>query len=132
MNSKIMRVKVNSASGERFALMKVGFASNSKAKYTWAIRINKLFGWIGLGASLKGVISKALLKFNYTTPGHGSYLISGNGYSWSHSQNENNSKNQVFNFGTGDTIIMQFNPAEGKISFKKHNSTNPAFVLKTS
>ncbi len=51
----------------------------------WALKIKSLKGWIGIGICLKQVIVGANFKFNYTTLGHGSYLISGNGYSWSHS-----------------------------------------------
>jgi len=80
-----MRVKISATQGERFALMDVGFTKNNKAKVVWAIKINKLIGWVAVGLALKKVIVSSGLKFNYTTPGHGSYLISGNGYTWSHS-----------------------------------------------
>jgi hypothetical protein len=52
---------------------------------TWGIKIIKLVGWIGLGIALKNSIIKANFNFHYTNIGHGSYLISSNGYSWSHS-----------------------------------------------
>jgi len=65
--------------------MGIGFPNNSKYKCTWAIKINKLVGWIGLGLALKNVVLKIQYKFNYTNLGHGSYLLSGNGYTWSHS-----------------------------------------------
>jgi hypothetical protein len=56
-----------------------------KAKSQWAMKIIKLTGWIGIGICLKRLIEDSQFKFNYTKLGHGSYLISGNGYSWSHS-----------------------------------------------
>jgi hypothetical protein len=51
----------------------------------WGIKVVKLGGWIGIGISLKNKIVSANYNFHYTTLGHGSYLISTNGYSWSHS-----------------------------------------------
>ncbi len=115
--------------------MKKSFAPNSKGKYTWAIKINKLVGWIGLGMVLKKQISAGQFKFvNYNTIGHGCYLISNNCYSWSHSQTEQNSKSLSFPFYTGDTIIMQYNPSAGELTFKKQTAigVNTSFMLKIS
>ena len=54
-------------------------------KINWGIKIKKFTGWIGLGICLKNIIKNANYHFNYNNTGHGSYLISSNGYSWSHS-----------------------------------------------
>lgn len=56
-----------------------------KRKVKWGIKINCLSGWIGLGICLKQVVSNCQFKFNSGSTGHGSYMISFNGYSWSHS-----------------------------------------------
>jgi hypothetical protein len=49
----------------------------------WQIKIVKLASWIGVGVCHINEIKKANFNFNYTNTGHGSYLISSNGYSWS-------------------------------------------------
>lgn len=95
--------------------MKTCILKESKNKLTWAIKINKLIVWIGVGLGLRTVINKAQYKFNYNTIGHGMYITSGNGYTWSHSETENNSKCQGFSFATGDLIVMVYDPAYRKL-----------------
>lgn len=48
--------------------------------------------WIGVGVCHINAIKKSAFNFNYTNTGHGNYLISSNGYSWSSYQKEYNSK----------------------------------------
>ncbi len=50
------------------------------------------------------LIKNGNFNFNYTNTGHGNYLISSNGYSWSSLKPEFNSKFEPFTFTTGDTI----------------------------
>ena len=78
----------------------------SKKKITWAIKINKLVGWIGVGLCIRKMIIDFGYKFNSGIIGHGSYMISFNGYTWSHHESLNNAKCQSYNFSTGDIIIM--------------------------
>jgi hypothetical protein len=82
-----------------------------------AFKVNKLKGWIGVGICLKEAIVKAGYKFNYTMPFHGSYLVSANGYSWSHSQPESNSSCKSFTFGEGDTVFVEYDNKEKKVTF---------------
>ena len=51
----------------------------------WGVKVIKFVGWVGIGICLKNHISKGNYHFNYSNIGHGSYLISTNGYAWSHS-----------------------------------------------
>ena len=72
------------------------------------LKIRNLSGWIGIGICLKNSIVKAGYKFNYTVNYHGSYLISTNGYSWSHSQPEFNAATKSFSFHSGDVIKIEY------------------------
>ena len=87
-------------------MMKTIIYNDSIKKYRWGIKITKLAGWVAIGVCLKNSIIKANYHFNYTTVGHGSYLISGNGYSWSHFESNNNSVCNSFSFHTNDIIII--------------------------
>lgn len=71
---------------------------------------------------MKSQIVGANFNFHYTTIGHGSYLISTNGYSWSHSIKEFNSVFKCFTFAVGDTINIEYNPVLGKLKFRKNES----------
>ncbi len=113
------------SSGQRLMLMqpslpKLGSKYNQKS-LTWALKIVKLAGWIGVGISLKNIIVKANYHFNYTNIGHGNYFISNNAYCWSHSLKQFNSASKSFSFTTGDTIYMKYFPNEKKIKFVKNN-----------
>lgn len=71
------------SSGQRFALADLALPINSKV--CWGIKVKKFFGWVGIGICLRNIIKTANYHFNHTNIGHGSYLISSNGYCWSHS-----------------------------------------------
>ncbi len=80
---------------------------NNKRKIAWVLRVVKLSGWIGLGVCIKDKIVGAGYKFTYENLGHGSYLISSNGYTWSSSKQANNSAYVgSFNFTTNDYIVV--------------------------
>lgn len=73
------------------------------------LRVVKLTGWIGIGVCIREKIVKCGYKFTYENLGHGSYLISSNGYSWSSSVKASNSAYiGNFNFTTNDYVIVEF------------------------
>lgn len=72
-------------------------------------KISKLKGWIGIGICLKKVIEGSNYFFNDTKHNHGSYLISANGYCWSHSEPLFNSIAKSFSFKEGDVITVYYN-----------------------
>lgn len=58
-------------------------------------------------------------NFNYSTLGHGSYLVSSNGGSWSSIDSTKNNTVNSFSYYTDDTIIIEYEPSESKITFRK-------------
>lgn len=82
--------------------------------------MKKFVGWAGVGICLKNSIKTANYHFNYTNIGHGSYLISTNGYSWSHSVKDFNSAFKTFQFTVNDTVFIEYDPKEGKLRFRKN------------
>jgi len=84
--------------------------------------VKKYVGWVGLGVCHKNIIQTANFKFNYTTVGHGSYLISNNAYSWSHLEAALNSSNKSFDFVVGDTIYIEIDNNAKIITWKKNNT----------
>jgi hypothetical protein len=91
-----------------------------KQKQCWGIKVKKFVGWVGLGICLRNVIKKSNYHFNYTNTGHGSYLISSNGYSWSHSVKELNSAFKTFQFSVNDTVYVEYDPTTWKLRFRKN------------
>lgn len=70
--------------------------------------------------SLKNVITKANFMFNYSSIGHGSYMISNNGYSWSHSAPEFNSAHKTFHYAVNDIVYMEYDKINKKLRFRKN------------
>ncbi len=80
---------------------------HGRRKACWVMKIIKLVGWIGLGICIKSKILESGYKFHYENLGHGSYMISSNGYSWSSSVKTHNSAYfSGFSFGAGDFVIV--------------------------
>lgn len=74
------------------------------------------------------MISGANYHFNYTNIGHGSYLISTNGYTWSHSIKEFNSAFKCFQFTVNDIVYIEYDPLNLKLRFRK-NQGNEKYEL---
>lgn len=85
---------------------------------TVGVKVLKLKGWIGLGICLHNVIVNGNYKFNYTQNFHGSYLISTNGYSWSHSQTAFNSAQKSFIYSEGDVIKISYEVEKRRVLFE--------------
>lgn len=54
--------------------------------------------------------------------GHGSYMISSNAHTWSHSKKEENMVSKSFTFTTGDIIILEVN-LENKVNLLSNLDT---------
>ena len=94
--------------------------TNIDYKTRWGIKVKKFVGWAGVGICLKNSIKAANYHFNYTNIGHGSYLISTNGYSWSHSVKDFNSAFKTFQFTVNDTVYIEYDAKDGKLRFRKN------------
>lgn len=89
-------------------------------KTQWGIKVKKFVGWVGVGICLQKKITAANYHFNYTNIGHGSYLISTNGYTWSHSVKEFNSAFKCFQFTINDVVYIEYDPQNLKLRFRKN------------
>lgn len=74
-------------------------------------KIKTLKNWIGLGVGIREKLKFLNFRFECTylitsdnNLGHGSYLISSNGYSWSHTEQSNNIAIVNFKFKEGDIV----------------------------
>lgn len=73
--------------------------------------------WIGLGICNKQHVKNASYYFNTDDIGHGSYLMTNDGYSWHHTDSSINSQIQNVLFQTNDVVIMTFDPKKKTIKF---------------
>lgn len=69
------------------------------------------------------VVASKNYGFNFSAIGHGAYMVSANGGSWSHTKAEHNNSVKAFKFTKGDVIQAIMNPLDKSITFKKNAET---------
>lgn len=74
---------------------------------------------MAVGVCYKGIVSNNGYQFNYSTLGHGAFLISCNAGSWSSINSSKNNVVNAFNYYANDTIIVSYDPDDSKVVFKK-------------
>ena len=106
----------------RFVLLEPELSLERPTRF--AFQVKHISNWIGFGICLKNTLEKKAFKFDYNNINHGGYLISSNGYSWSHSSKEDNMANKSFLFTNEDIIICEFDYVKKTLIFKKHKANN--------
>lgn len=97
-------------------------------------KIKQLKNWIGLGVGIREKLKFLNFRFECKIDlildnnlGHGSYLISSNGYSWSHTEQANNIAVVAFKFKEGDIVQIEYEKV--KLIFL-NKITNEKYELK--
>jgi len=89
-------VKSSNSSGYKFAMMEPHLESGASIKH-FGFRIKESSSnWIAVGMCHKNVVVTKNYGFNFSSIGHGAYMISANGGSWSHSKIEHNNSVKVY------------------------------------
>lgn len=71
----------------------------------------------------KKIVTSKNFGFNFGGVGHGGYLVSANGGSWSNIKAEFNNSIKSFKFVKGDIITVTVNLETNKIGFSKKNDS---------
>lgn len=77
--------------------------------------------WVAVGMCHKNIVVSKNYGFNFSSIGHGGYMVSANGGSWSNSKYEQNNSVKAFKFATNDIVTMTVDMNTKKILFKKKN-----------
>ncbi len=84
--------------------------------------------WVAVGMCHKNIVVGKNYGFNFSAVGHGGYMISANGGSWSNTKFEANNCvkvndlfTQAFKFMTNDVIVITVDNQAKKMTFKKKN-----------
>lgn len=92
----------------------------SKPIKTLSFRIKECTSnWVAVGMCHKKMVSNKNYGFNFGGVGHGGYLVSANGGSWSNIKAEFNNTIKSFKFSKGDVITMTIDMEKSKAVFKK-------------
>ena len=95
--------------------MEPALTRNKKVRFVFQIGSDS--EWIGIGICNKNIIQKKNYQFNYSAIGHGAYMISSNGGSWSSTDNYYNNIIKSFKFYEEDIIICDYDPIQHIILF---------------
>ena len=78
----------------------------------------------------KNIVSGKNFGFNFGGVGHGGYLVSANGGSWSNIKAEFNNTIKSFKFGKGDVVRVSVDFVKNRAVFSKGNSnSNESYEL---
>ena len=115
------RAKAINKNFDRHSILFPNVPEYKNSKFCFRIFSKK--DWLGLGFC----INTKLLDYcdfskNYRNIGHGYYIISSDKQVWSNFKNEVNNQTLGFEFGTGDSVVCQYDPFEKIIVFAKRNT----------
>jgi len=113
------RVRAVASSGYKFAIMEPGLTQNASRTFSFLVKESSS-NWLALGFCHRKVVESKAYSFSFGSIGHGAYLMSANGGSWSHSKVEFNNTVKAVKFGKGDTIHASIGAQ--KITFTKNKS----------
>lgn len=75
--------------------------------------------WLGVGLAHKTIAHNKTFNFSYASIGHGCYMTGSNGLVWSNTRSDLNNTVKSFNYVKNDTILVIYDPATKKATFKK-------------
>lgn len=85
------------------ALMSPQLSNNQTQVFRF--RISKLTNnWIAVGMAHRNILKSKNYRFDFKKLGHGAYMISANGGTWSSTMADLNNKVKAFKFQEGDVI----------------------------
>lgn len=88
-------VKSSNSSGYKFAIMDPHLESGLGIK-NFGFKIKESSSnWIAVGMCHKNIVANKNYGFNFSSIGHGAYMVSANGGSWSHTKIEQNNSVKV-------------------------------------
>jgi hypothetical protein len=87
-------VKATNNSGYKFVVMEPSIDKGDIKSFAFKIKESSS-NWIAVGVCHRNVVSSKNYGFNFGSVGHGAYMISANGGSWSHIRSDQNNSVKV-------------------------------------
>ncbi|KAM3133938.1 hypothetical protein pb186bvf_013904 [Paramecium bursaria] len=117
-SSTIVKSQTQS-SGYKFAVLTPQLSDSMITQFGFKILNVNSSNWVAVGICQLKVVESKQYGFQFSALGHGAYLVSSNGGSWSSSTQAQNNVVKAFKFGKGDQINCQYNPQAHQIMFSK-------------
>ena len=83
--------------------MEPGVDKVGRKTFSFCVRESKS-NWLAIGFCDRKTVEGKMYSFKFGTIGHGAYMISSNGGSWSNHKADQNNTIKGIKFGKGDTI----------------------------
>ena len=94
-------VKSQNTSSYKFAVMEPSLENGNQKVKTYFFRIKECSSnWVAVGMCHKNIVASKSYGFNFSSLGHGGYMVSANGGTWSNTSNDYNNKVKVRHFIT--------------------------------
>ena len=78
--------------------------------------------WLAIGFCHRKLVESKGFSFSFGSIGHGAYMMSSNGGSWSHTKIEYNNTVKALKFAKGDIVHANIDHLSEKIIFTKNKS----------
>ena len=89
-------IKSQNTSGYKFAVMEPSISGINAKNKTLYFKIKECSSnWVAIGMCHKNIVNSKGYAFNFSSLGHGGYMISANGGTWSNSNADYNNKVKV-------------------------------------
>lgn len=116
------RAKACHSSGYKFAIMEPGLGKSMNKTFSFLIK-ESTSNWLALGFCHKKVVESKAYSFSFGSIGHGAYMMSANGGSWSHTKTEYNNTVKAIKFVKGDVVHVSIDHTTEKILFTKNKTS---------
>ena len=116
-------VTSNSSDSYKFAVMEPSIESSTIKEFKFKMK-DLVSTWVGVGMCHRNIVASNDYRFNYSSPGHGAYLVSSNGGVWSNTRGEHNNKVSTYNIYSDDVIHVKVDMSSKTITFTRNNSSS--------
>jgi hypothetical protein len=114
------RVKAGTTQGYKFAVMEPEVEKAGRKTFSFQVKESKT-NWLAVGFCHRKTVEAKNYSFVFGSIGHGGYLISSNGGSWSNHKTEHNNTIKALKFTKNDTIHATIDPQSLTITFTKNS-----------
>lgn len=113
-------MKSTNSSGYKFAVMEPALDSGNQVKKL-AFKVKECSSnWVAVGVCHHNIVKSKNYGFNFSSIGHGGYLVSANGGVWNHSKADQNNTIKSFKYNKGDIIQIEIKPEDNQIIFTRN------------
>jgi hypothetical protein len=113
------RVKAVNTQGYKFVLMEPHLDQLAKKTFSFQVKESKS-NWLAIGFCHQSIVEAKGYSFVFGSIGHGAYMISSNGGSWSNHKTDQNNTLKGIKFSKGDTVHATIDPQQCLIIFTKN------------